>query len=75
MLEPCGDSFAREVQEQVYSAGLPIIVFNVDDLPGENGRLRNKGVKFREDFIRKRWRLEHLFEDSFGNLIMLEENP
>jgi hypothetical protein len=75
LLEPRGDSFVREFQERVYSAGLPIIVFGVNDLPGEIGRLKNHGVEFREDLIKKKWSIESLFEDSFGNLLMLEENP
>ncbi len=75
LLEPRGDSFAKEYQEQVYNAGLPVIVFGVHDLSGEIERLKNKGVNFREDLAKKEWGLENLFEDSFGNLIMLQKIP
>ena len=75
LLEPRGESFAKEYQEHVYNAGLPIIVFGVNDLSGEIERLKNKGVKFREDLTKKEWGLENLFEDSFGNLIMLQRMP
>ena len=74
LLEPRGDSFAKEYQENVYKAGLPIIVFGVDDLPGEIEKLKNRGVKFRDDLAKKEWGLDNLFEDTFGNLIMLFKN-
>lgn len=74
LLEPRGDSFAKEYQEQVFKNGLPIIVFGVDDLEGEIERLKKEGVTFRDDLTKKEWGLENLFEDSFGNLIMLQEN-
>ena len=74
LLEPRGDSFAKDYQEHVYNAGLPVIVFGVNDLSGEIERLKNNGVKFREDLTKKEWGLENLFEDSFGNLIMLQKN-
>ena len=73
LLEPRGDSFAKEYQEQVYNAGLPVIVFGVDDLAGEIKRLISHGVKFREDLTKIEWGIQNLFEDSFGNLIMLVE--
>jgi len=75
LLEPRGDSFAKEYQEQVFKAGLPIIVFGVDDLAGEIERLKKKGVRFREDLTKKEYGLENLFEDTCGNIIMLYRNP
>ena len=74
LLEPRGDSFAKEYQEHVYNAGLPVIVFGVNNLSGEIERLKDNGVKFREDLTKKEWGLENLFEDSCGNLIMLQKN-
>ena len=53
---------------------MPVIVFGVDDLDSEIGRLKKAGVKFREDLTKKEWGIENLFEDSFGNLIMLQQN-
>jgi predicted enzyme related to lactoylglutathione lyase len=50
-------------------------VFGVHDLSGEIERLKNKGVKFREDLTKKEWGIENLFEDSCGNLIMLQKMP
>ncbi len=74
LLEPRGDSFARQYQEQVYNAGLPVIVFGVNNLDDEIERLKNNGVRFREDLTKKEWGLENLFEDTSGNLIMLQKN-
>ncbi len=74
LLEPRGDSWARDYQEQVYKAGLPIIVFSVNDIASETERLKSKGVKFREDLTKKEWGLDNLFEDSSGNIVMLEES-
>lgn len=75
LLEPMGDSFAKEYQEHYYNAGLPVIIFGVDDLKVEIERLKKRGVKFRDDLTKKEWGLDNLFEDSFGNLIMLYKNP
>jgi len=73
LLEPRGDGFAKQYQEEVYKAGLPIIVFGVSDIASEKKRLKVKGVKFREDLTKKEWGLDNLFEDTSGNIIMLEE--
>jgi predicted enzyme related to lactoylglutathione lyase len=74
LLEPRGDSFAKTYQEQLYQAGLPAIVFGVDDIDKETHRLKAKNVNFREDLTKKEWGLENIFEDTCGNLIMLQKN-
>jgi predicted enzyme related to lactoylglutathione lyase len=73
LLEPRGASFAEEYQEEVYKMGLPCIVFGVSDLAGEIKRLKSRGVKFRDDLTKPEWGIQNLFEDTCGNLIMLEE--
>ena len=73
LLEPGGDSFAKIYQESVYKAGLPIIVFGTMDIHAERERLKKSGVKFRDDLAKPEWGLQNLFEDTFGNLIMIEE--
>ena len=73
LLEPRGDSFARTYQESVYKAGLPIIVLGATDLRSEIERLKKNGVKFRDDLAKPEWGLENLFDDTFGNLIMIQE--
>ena len=75
LLEPRGDSFALEYQSKVYAAGLPIIVLGTTDLASKIKELKAKGVHFRDDLAKPEWGLENLFEDTCGNLIMLQEEP
>ena len=73
LLEPCGQSFAKEYQEKVYQAGLPIIVLGTKDIQEEREKLKKKGVTFRDDLDKPEWGLENLFEDTCGNLLMINE--
>ena len=72
LLEPRGDSFAKTYQENLYSAGLPIIVFSADNVEKVRSDLESKGVKFRDDLAKPQWGIQNLFEDTFGNFIMLQ---
>jgi catechol 2,3-dioxygenase-like lactoylglutathione lyase family enzyme len=72
LLEPRGDSFAKTYQENVYRAGLPIIVFSADNVEAVRGDLESLGVRFRDDLAKPDWGIQNLFEDTCGNLIMLE---
>ena len=74
LLEPRGESFAKVFQQKVHAAGLPIIIFGVDDLPREVENLEKKGVRFRSDLTKPEWGLDNIFEDTCGNYIMLQEN-
>lgn len=74
LLEPMGAEFVRDFQKKVYDSGLPIIVFGVDDLPAEVERLKQAGLIFREDLANPDWEMENLFEDSCGNIVMLQAN-
>lgn len=74
LLEPRGDGFARDYQQSVAEAGLPIIVFGADDVAMTRADLESKGVKFRDDLARPEWGIRNVFEDTFGNFIMLEKN-
>ena len=72
LLEPRGESFAKTYQESVYRAGLPIIVLGADDVVKTRSELESRGVRFRDDLAKPEWGMEHLFEDTFGNLLMLQ---
>lgn len=72
LLEPRGDSYAKDYQENVYRAGLPIIVFGADDVEAARKDLETRGVRFRDDLAKPDWGNRNLFEDTFGNLIMLD---
>ncbi len=73
LLEPRGDSFAKDYQAAVFEAGLPIMVFGTGDLESELERLKDAGVTFRDDLEKPEWGLSNLFEDGCGNLLMLQE--
>ena len=72
LLEPRGDSFAKTFQEKVYEAGLPTIVFSAEDVDETRKTLESRNVRFRDDLAKPQWGLNNLFEDGFGNLIMLQ---
>ena len=72
LLEPRGDSFARTYQEAVYEAGFPVIVFETDDIEKLRNDLESKGVQFRDDLAKPACGIDHVFDDTFGNLIMVE---
>ena len=74
LLEPRGDSFAYDYQKKVYDAGLPIIVMGTENLSDEVERLKSRGVIFRDDLEKPDWGLVNLFEDTCGNILMLQED-
>jgi predicted enzyme related to lactoylglutathione lyase len=74
LLEPRGDSFAKDYQEKVYKSGLPVMVFEAKNLVEEIYKLKAHGVKFRDDLAKPEWGIQNLFEDTYGNLIMLQES-
>lgn len=71
LLEPRGKAFAKTYQESVYKAGLPVIVFGVEDIQKEYERLKKLGVVFRSEPQKTEWGIQTLFEDTCGNLIQL----
>ncbi|GAB4185281.1 MAG: hypothetical protein Kow00108_22770 [Calditrichia bacterium] len=73
LLEPRGDSFGKKYQQSVYKAGLPVIVFSAKNVARERQRLEERGVVFRDDLSKPEYGLENIFEDTCGNLIMLQE--
>ncbi len=73
LLEPRGDSFAKEYQEKVYGAGLPVIVFGTENIQDEYERLIERGVIFRSKPEKTEWGILALFEDTCGNLIQLHQ--
>ena len=73
LLEPRGDSFARTYQESLFTAGLPVIVFGVEDIQNEYERLIKKGVVFTSEPKTTEWGTQALFEDTCGNLILLHQ--
>jgi predicted enzyme related to lactoylglutathione lyase len=73
LLEPNNNPLAKTFQEGVYAAGLPLIVFGVEDLQKEYERLTALGVTFRQEPTQTEWGKQALIEDTCGNLIQLHQ--
>ena len=73
LLEPIENPLARNYQKRLYDAGLPAIVFGVEDLQYEYERLNALGVIFRKEPIETEYGIEALIEDTCGNLIQIHQ--
>lgn len=73
LLEPNGNPIAKTYQEAVYKAGLPVIIFGVEDIHKEYARLKKLGVVFRGEPTKTEWGTQAVFEDTCGNLIQLHQ--
>jgi len=73
LLEPNGNPIAKTYQEALYKAGLPPIVFGVEDIQKEYERLKKLGVVFRKEPTKTEYGTETVFEDTCGNLIQLHQ--
>jgi len=73
LLEPNDHPVARQYQQGIYDAGLPIMVFGVDDIQGEYERLARLGVEFRQEPTRTDYGIVALLDDTCGNLIQLHQ--
>ncbi|MBT1703689.1 VOC family protein [Chryseosolibacter indicus] len=74
LLEPNMNLGAKEFQENIYKAGLPIIVFGVDDINKEYERLKNLGVIFKNPPTKRDWGTEAVFDDTCGNYVQIMQN-
>lgn len=73
LLEPNDNPLAKAYQEGLYDAGLPAIVFAVDDMGREYDRLTAAGVQFRGAPETSEWGTSAVFDDGFGNWIQLHQ--
>ena len=73
LLEPNNNPIAKTYQTALYEAGLPPIVFAVDDIRREYERLTALGVVFRGEIDVSEWGMTAIFEDTCGNLIQLQQ--
>lgn len=75
LLEPCTGTFAENYQQAAFKANLPIMSFEVDNIPAELDRLSSAGVSLRPELDNPKWGIQGVFEDGCGNLLMLQESP
>ena len=73
LLEPNGNPIARTYQEGIYQAGLPAIVFGVEDIQQEYQRMVGQGVVFTQEPTETEYGVLAVFEDTCGNLIQLHQ--
>ncbi len=75
LLEPNQHPIATRYQKEVYEAGFPVIVFGTTDIQAEYTRLVDRGVVFRGEPQETPYGTHADFEDTFGNLIRLIQQP
>ena len=73
LLEPKGTEWAKVFHQEVYDAGMPYIVFSVDDIASEYERLKKLGVRFSAEPTKQDFGIQAIFDDTCGNYIMLVE--
>ncbi|GAA3138574.1 VOC family protein [Streptomyces rameus] len=71
LLEPGQGPIAEPYRRAVHEAGLPCIVFSVDDIQGEYERLCDLGVRFTHPPQEQGPVLAAVFDDTVGNLVQL----
>lgn len=70
-LEPNINTHARTYQQGLYSEGIPITAFVVDDLAAEYKRLHALGVRFVMEPDKASGAYMAVFDDTCGNYIQL----
>lgn len=71
LLEPMGFAPARVFQKALKDAGIPLTMFNVDDIQREYERLEKSGVKFSMKPTQMGPATIAVFDDTCGNNIQL----
>lgn len=75
VLEPMAFAPARDYQQALYTAGIPITAFFTADIAADFKRLQELGVKFRGEPRNMGPITAVLLEDTCGNLINLVQPP
>jgi predicted enzyme related to lactoylglutathione lyase len=73
LLEPSDNPIAKTYMEGVYQAGLPIIVFGVDNVQAEYERLKGLGVTFTQEPTKSDMGITAVFDDTCGNYVQLHQ--
>jgi len=71
LLEPMGFAPAKVFQKAMKDAGIPLTMFNVDDIQSEYDRLEKLGVKFSMKPTQMGPATIAVFDDTCGNNIQL----
>ncbi|MCF3133397.1 VOC family protein [Streptomyces olivochromogenes] len=73
LLEPGDGPIAEPYRRALYEAGLPCIVFSVDDIRAEYERLRGLGVRFTHEPQEQGPVIAAVLDDTCGNLVQLAQ--
>lgn len=74
LLEPNKNPIASTYQDALYKAGIPVIVFGVDDVQKEYERLKELGVVFKKEPRKTDYGIEAMFDDTCGNWIQIHQD-
>ncbi len=74
MLEPNSNPIASTYQQGLYNAGIPCIVFGVEDVQKEYEKLKSLGVVFKKEPTKTEYGTEAMFDDTFGNWIQIHQD-
>jgi len=75
ILEPVSHDYVRNFKTKIYQAGLPCIIFEVDDVQAHYDALIEKGVNFRQPPKTTEWGTSIILDDQHGNYIQLHKDP
>ena len=73
LLEPGQGPIAEPYRKAVREAGLPCIVFSVDDIEAEYERLKGLGVRFTQGPQEQGPVITAVLDDTVGNLVQLAQ--
>ncbi|WP_436860245.1 VOC family protein [Staphylococcus caeli] len=73
VLEPNESPIAKNYQEGLYQAGIPVTMFGVDNLEAEHNKLVEKGISFHTEPKEVEGVKYAIFDDTCGNLIQIVE--
>ncbi len=74
-LEPNANPAGKAFQEAMFTQGIPLAAFEVDDLGSERKRLKNLGVVFTQEPMQAGPVKIAVCSDTCGNLIQLYQPP
>ncbi|MFJ9816279.1 VOC family protein [Streptomyces sp. NPDC101151] len=73
LLEPGDGPIAEPYRRALYEAGIPCIVFSVDDIQAEYERLCGLGVRFTHEPQEQGPVIAAVLDDTVGNLVQLAQ--
>ncbi|PAD83263.1 glyoxalase [Niallia circulans] len=71
LLEPNNHPAAKEYQKKLFTEGIPVTMFGVEDIRKEHERLLENGVKFTIEPTKMGEVTIAVFDDTCGNLIQI----